>query len=185
MLTVIVRDKPVTQGSKVPFISRSTGRPGMKEQLGADLKTWREAVKTAAREAIEAHQTASALEVLYPLTSPVVLGVTFTLYKPSSAPKRRPTWPMGKKNDVDKLLRSTLDALTAAGVWTDDGQVVEVTRLGKFYPNPDDRSVLPDGARNSGIMLAMGGTRCDVLSVPGAVIRVASIYEFPGVTEGA
>lgn len=185
MLTVIVRDKPVTQGSKVAFISKSTGKPGMKEQLGADLRTWREAVKSAARDAMEVHLDATLFKVQYPLQGPLVAAVTFTVYKPASAPRRRPSWPTGKKNDVDKLLRSTLDAMVAAGVMVDDGQVVECTRLGKWYPNPDDRAVLPNGHRGAAMMLALAGTRCDVLSTPGAVIRIASINEFPGVSEGA
>lgn len=176
MLTVVVHDTPKTQGSKVPFISRSTGRAGMKEQLGEDLKTWREAVKTAAVDAMTAADPG-----VYPLTGPVIFAVTYTLYKPLSAPKRKPSWPMGKKNDVDKLLRSTFDALTAAGVWVDDGQVIEVVRLGKFYPTSVDHVVPLKAAVH---MLALTGTTCDILATPGAVVRVAPITEFPGIREG-
>lgn len=175
MLTVVVHDTPKTQGSKVPFISKSTGRAGMKEQLGEDLKTWREAVKTAAVDAM-----AAADPGVYPLTGALIFAVTFTLYKPVSAPKRKPTWPMGKKNDLDKLLRSTFDSLTAAGVWGDDGQVIEVVRLGKFYPVPGGQP-MPLPAAVS--MLALTGTTCDILATPGAVVRVAPITEFPGVRE--
>ncbi len=176
MLTVVVHDTPKTQGSKVPFISRSTGRAGMKEQLGEDLKTWREAVKTAAVDAMTAADPG-----VYPLTGPVIFAVTFTLYKPQSAPKRRPSWPMGKKNDVDKLLRSTFDSLTAAGVWEDDGQVIEVVRLGKFYPVPYG---MPMPLSHAVQMLALTGTTADILATPGAVVRVAPITEFPGIQEG-
>lgn len=174
MLTVAVYDTPRTQGSKVPFISKSTGKPGMKEQLGNDLKTWREAVKSAALEA----KASSVMP--FPLEGPLIFGVTFTLYKPLSAPKRKPSWPMGKKNDVDKLLRSTFDALTAAGVWHDDGQVIEVTRLGKFYPVPQAELPLMSSLSSAVHMLSLSGTRCDVLPSPGAVIRVAQMTEFPG-----
>lgn len=174
MITIVVHDAPRTQGSKVPFISKSTGKPGMKEQLGEDLKTWREAVKTAALDAMtESGQ-------VFPLTGPLIGAVTFTMYKPLSAPKRKPVWPMGKKNDLDKLLRSTFDSLTASGVWEDDGQVIEMVRLGKFYPVPDGQPLpLPQAAS----MLALTGTTCDILATPGAVIRVASIFEFPGIGE--
>lgn len=67
------------------------------------------------------------------LTGPVALEVTFTLPRPKAhyrtgrnshllrdnAPHRPDRLP-----DLDKLLRSTMDALTAAGVWADDAQVV-------------------------------------------------------------
>lgn len=176
MLTVVVYDTPRTQGSKVAFISRSTGRAGMKEQLGDDLKTWREAVKSAALDAMARFPGA------YPLTGPLVASVTYTLYKPQSAPKRKPSWPMGKKNDLDKLLRSTFDSLTAAGVWGDDGQVVELTRLAKYYTVSQPGMPLP--LAGPAHMFAIAGTRSDLLSTPGAVIRVASIEELPGMREG-
>jgi Holliday junction resolvase RusA-like endonuclease len=40
--------------------------------------------------------------------------MVFTLKKPRSAPKRRPSWP-DRRPDIDKLLRSTFDALVSAG----------------------------------------------------------------------
>ena|SRR5215475_6766657 len=157
------------------FISRSTGRAAMKEQLGADLKTWREAVKTAATDAM------TLVSGDYPLTGPLVAAVTFTLYKPTSAPKRKPSWPTGKKKDVDKLLRSTFDALTASGIWEDDGQVVELSRLAKYYTVAGGHPFKLPYAQH---MFALAGTSSDILSTPGAVIRVASIEEFPGMREG-
>lgn len=181
MLTVVVYDTPRTQGSKVAFISKSTGKAGMKEQLGNDLKTWREAVKSAALDAM-ADPVMGGAPGGYPLTGPLVASVTYTLYKPTSAPKRKPSWPMGKKNDLDKLLRSTFDSLTAAGVWGDDGQVVELTRLAKYYTVSQPGMPLPlAGAAH---MFAIAGTRSDLLATPGAVIRVASIEELPGMREG-
>jgi hypothetical protein len=112
-----------------------------------------------------------------PLEGPVILAVTFTLVKPKSAPKTKVTWPC-KKPDLDKLLRSTCDGLKAGGAYADDAQVVEILRLGKFYPDPLSQ-VAPNDDYH---MLHLAGTGLDVLSGPGAVIRVASIYEFPGVS---
>lgn len=177
MITVVVHDKPVTQGSKMPFISKATGKPGMKEQLGNDLKTWREAVKSAALDAM-----AASPEDIFPLEGPLVFAVTFTMYKPQSAPKRKPSWPTGKKNDVDKLLRSTFDALTASGIWRDDGQVIETTRLAKHYTVAQPSMLLP--LASPAHMLALAGTNQDILSTPGAVIRVASVAEFPNMRDG-
>jgi len=188
LLTVIVRDEPATQGSKRAFAIRKggvpTGQVAVVDDNKASLRGWREAVRQETAKAIEEHQDASLFEVTYPLQGPVVLGVTFTVRKPKNAPKRKVTWPE-RQPDLDKLLRAVCDALRAGGAYRDDAQVVEVARLAKCYPNPDGDSVMPVMARGANVMLAVTGTRLDVLSTPGAVIRVASIYEFPGVTEGA
>lgn len=169
-------DTPVTQGSATAVISKSTGKPIYKPQHESGLNTWRDAVKKAAREAIDLSSDP------YPLEGPVVLAVTFTLYKPKSRPKTRPTWPEGKKDDIDKLLRAVMDAMTAAGVWKDDGQVVELTRLYKSYPLPPAMGAgtadltLGPGA---GAMYCLSGSTCDVLTSPGVVVRVAPLSEVP------
>ena len=62
--------------------------------------------------------------------------MVFTLPKPSSAPKRRRTWPM-RKPDLSKLARSTEDALVDAGLLADDARIVEYQRLAKVYPGED------------------------------------------------
>lgn len=177
MLTVVVRDEPATQGSHKAYAIRKGGVPTGGVAVVHDnkeaLRTWREAVRQEAVKAIE-----EAGLIPYPLAGPVILGVTFTVRKPKSAPKTRVTWPE-RQPDLDKLLRAVKDALRAAGVYRDDAQVTEVVRLGKFYPNRNDDAVLPTGGRDAGIMLCMALTRCDVLCTPGAVIRVASIHEFP------
>jgi crossover junction endodeoxyribonuclease RusA len=80
--------------------------------------------------------------------------MVFTLPKPSSAPKRTRTWPM-RYPDLSKLLRSTEDALTTAGVWADDARVIEYRHLAKVYP----------------------GEHPDALDAPGAVIRVWRLNE--------
>lgn len=46
-------------------------------------------------------------------------------------------WPRG---DVDNLAKSVLDAMTAAGIWQDDSQVVELT-CRKGYGSADGVSV--------------------------------------------
>jgi Holliday junction resolvase RusA-like endonuclease len=107
------------------------------------VKPWREAVVWAAREVGRAK-----------FIGPVVAEMIFTVRKPKSAPKNRRTWP-ATKPDLSKLVRATEDALTDAGVWEDDGRVVEYTRQAKVYPGEDR----------------------DALDVPGAVIRIASITE--------
>ena len=114
MIAFTVFGVPIPQGSMKAFM-----RPGMRfPVVTADnkrTKSWRQAVVDAARE-----QLADAS----PLEGPVGLGVEFFLPRPRSA-KKDVVLP-AKKPDLDKLVRAIGDALTAAGVWRDDSQVVSV-----------------------------------------------------------
>jgi len=115
---------------------------------------WREAVKHAALASIQA-ECEARFGGVYPsaflrLDGPVRLDIAFVFDKPKSAPKRRRTWPITRASgDVDKLQRSTFDALTDAGVMRDDSQVVDVHARKVFTDDP-----------------------AAPLQVPGAVIRV-------------
>lgn len=103
------------------------------------------------RQVTEAGQLIAA-QTGGPLDGPVTVKIAFTVPLPRSInPARRP-WPAlaGGVGDIDKLARSVLDSLTEAGVWHDDGQVVELT-ASKHYPHSPGVDVLPS---------------------PGAVIRV-------------
>ena len=136
---------------KVPGLPRPkgswkcVGRNGMHrlvEQVPSG--TWRKQVEAAGWMLAEAHGG--------PVLGPVRVRVTFTVPLPKSVkPERRP-WPAlaGGVGDIDKLARSALDSLTTAGVWADDGQVVELTAI-KAYPHSPTADVLPE---------------------PGAIIRV-------------
>lgn len=123
MLQFRVAGLPVAQGSMSAFVRG--GRAIVTDQKGPKLKPWREAVRSTAVETVGPWQ---------PITGPVRVVLLFALPKPSSAPKRRRTWPTGKRSgDLDKLTRAVFDALTDAGVWGDDSQVVDV-RVVKDYP---------------------------------------------------
>lgn len=63
-----------------------------------------------------------------PFDGPLEVVVTFTLAKPRTVKREMPH----VRPDVDKLLRSTLDALGSAGVYGDDSQVVHSDAL-KVY----------------------------------------------------
>ncbi|MDT0381384.1 RusA family crossover junction endodeoxyribonuclease [Streptomyces sp. DSM 42041] len=148
-LTVVVRGhRPAPQGSK-----RHVGRGRMVEQ-SKRVAPWRAAVKVAAERAT---RTAHVMQYggapagqVAPLDGPLSVEVVFTVRKPASAPKRRITWPTTRDSgDLDKLLRSTFDALTDAGAIADDSRVVEVTAR-KVHP----------------------GEGLDALAEPGAVIRI-------------
>ena len=123
MTTIRVFGHPAPQGSK-----RHVGN-GVLIESSARVKPWRQDVRAAALEA-DAH-----------FDGPVSLTVGFLLRRPAShyrtgrnAHRLRdaaPPYP-GKKPDIDKLLRSTLDGLGESGIWRDDAQVVRV-RAEKLY----------------------------------------------------
>jgi Holliday junction resolvase RusA-like endonuclease len=136
-LVVTVFGKPVTQGSK------TRTKWGIRDDNADRLRPWREAVKQAALDALNARDR---------LEGPVLVDVVFTFDRPKSAPKSRPCWPITRSSgDLDKLQRALFDALTDAGVWRDDSQVVDV-RARKVH-------VGDDGA----------------LRIPGAVVTVEAV----------
>ena len=123
MTTIRVYGTPAPQGSK-----RHVGN-GVLIESSAKVKPWRQDVRAAALEA-DAH-----------FDGPVSLTVGFLLRRPASHFRTgrnahllrdsAPAYP-GKKPDIDKLLRSTLDGLGESGIWRDDAQVVRV-RAEKLY----------------------------------------------------
>ena len=107
-----VHGTPTPQGSKRAFITN--GRAIITDVNPSTLRTWRDDVKHAALDAMNGHP---------PLSGPLELLVTFVLIKPASVKR---VWPHVRP-DLDKLLRSTGDALTTAGVYGDDSQLVKIT----------------------------------------------------------
>jgi Holliday junction resolvase RusA-like endonuclease len=122
-----VRGVPVPQGSKRALVHRSTGRAVVIEQGGQRHKDWRADVKAAAAAAWAADRNCPC----HPMQGPVGVSICFTVPKPKSAPKTRRTWP-DKRPDLDKLVRTILDAITGE-VIADDAQVVQLL-AGKSYP---------------------------------------------------
>jgi Holliday junction resolvase RusA-like endonuclease len=100
-------------------------RPGMKFPVvthdSARTKPWTESIVVAAREALNGAP---------PLEGPVAVEIAFYLPRPKSAPKR--VTRQIKTPDTDKLIRCCLDALTRAGVWRDDAQVVRIAATKEF-----------------------------------------------------
>jgi Holliday junction resolvase RusA-like endonuclease len=81
-------------------------------------KAWRQAVAEAARELADDR----------PYDGALALDVVFRLPMPASRSKTVRTLgdvPQTKKPDGDKLLRTTLDALTDAGLIADDARVFD------------------------------------------------------------
>ena len=107
---VSVVGRPAPQGSK------HHGEHGQMREASPYLSAWRAAVK---RAVYERYREVGIGPTALPLfRGPVVVSVTFHL---------DPTRRVDAAPDLDKLLRSTWDALTASRVWEDDGRVVTVT----------------------------------------------------------
>ena len=149
-IQITVHGQPAPQGSK-KFVGHNRAGRGVLIESSKKVKPWRSAVVAAA----------VPLRPAAPLDGPLVADMVFTMPRPrshygtgrnagqlkeryvSAVPDRTP--------DLSKLVRSTEDALTDAGVWADDARVVAYGRLIKLYAGDSDP---------------------DALDVPGAVIRV-------------
>ena len=123
-LVVEVLGLPAPQGSK-----RHVGNGVMVESGAAKLLPWRQDVKFAAVAALTANPEWD------PATRAVAMHVVFTLPRPRShyrtgkyAALLRDDAPAlhATKPDLDKLLRSTGDALTTAGAYADDSRLAQV-----------------------------------------------------------
>lgn len=145
ILHVEISGTPKPQGSKRSFVVKRKGADpavdGAKAFRGvvvdndkAPLRDWRGDVTAGVQAALPAGWE--------PATGPLGVVLLFALPRPASAPKNRRTRPSGRVGDIDKLARSVLDSLEAAGVMKDDAQVVELHVL-KDYPGPDIAMTVP------------------------------------------
>jgi Holliday junction resolvase RusA-like endonuclease len=107
-----VAGKPVPQGSLRGF--NRGGKVILTSTSGANLKHWRDAIGYEARQ----HFTN-----LCP--GPIGLTLEFFLPRPTSLAKKHVQPLSTKKPDIDKILRSVLDALTGIA-YADDAQVAWV-----------------------------------------------------------
>ncbi len=130
LYTFEVRGEPKPQGSKrampiyrtVDGQKEWTGKTAVVEQAGVPLKTWRGDIIDAAKDVVGDNP---------PYQGPVGINLWFSLKRPGNLPKTKQSWPV-KRPDIDKLTRSVLDALTSAGVYKDDSQVV-ILSVQKLY----------------------------------------------------
>lgn len=136
-----VRGLPIAQGSARAFIAGKRAIIATGAGRGP-LHAWRTAIAQEAR---------AAAGDMPQLVGPVRVTVTFVFPRPKShylpANGKRPD-PLLRSNapswmpstpDIDKLLRSCLDALTGV-LWKDDAQVVEIDG-GKVYERAPHISV--------------------------------------------
>lgn len=136
--------RPTPQGSK-----RHVGNGRMIEQAGTALKVYRRAVALACAQ----HRPET------PLCGPVHVRLIIQMPRPRShfgsgrnagvLTAAAPTWadayPL-KRGDIDKLERSTLDALTIGRIYHDDNQVTDLHTSLLFAAPGDSYSVMVDVA---------------------------------------
>lgn len=115
---------PVPQGSLRAF--RGAGRHPIITSDNKRTRPWKLHVTVLAREALAGKS--------FCRDQAVAVHIDFVMPRPPSAPRRREL-PITKP-DVDKLVRAILDALTDAGAWEDDCQVVSVQAKKDYGPQP-------------------------------------------------
>ena len=123
-MIITVYGKPITQGSKTKT------RWGMRDSNGDTLKPWRDNVRSAALEVYNYSGNPFGGD-------PVNVNIYFTFARPTNhygtgrnkafVKASAPPFPSSHAiGDIDKLARACLDALTDAGIWKDDSQVVDL-----------------------------------------------------------
>ena len=108
-----------------PQGSKTLGRYGGLREASKRVKPYRDALKVYAKEVMRGKK---------PMTGPVAINVTFCFVQAQS---NRDIYPTARTiGDLDKLCRSTLDALTGIVYW-DDSQVSVLTAQ-KYYSRRDE-----------------------------------------------
>ena len=138
MIRLQVYGQPAPQGSKSAFRNKHTGRIQQVESSKA-VKPWRQDVRAAAEDALPGDYA--------PLTGPLAVQLVFTFPRPQGHWRtgrnahllrdHAPAYPAGSRNDLDKLCRAVLDAVTSSGLWGDDGQVVHLDAWKVYVGHPD------------------------------------------------
>lgn len=142
-MKIIVYGEPGAQGSK-RFVRTTKSGKGIMLENSSKVEPWRVDVKAAAEAVLDSLGRPS------PFQGAVVVRMVFTFLRPLSVKRSKRPWP-SVAPDLDKLARSTGDALKSAGVIRDDCLIVEYTRLAKVYANED-----PEALDRSGVMIIIG-----------------------------
>ena len=132
ILRAFVEGVPIPQGSARAFVVK--GRAIVTSD-NPKLKGWREWLRVNLRSEWASQDT---------LRTPCSVHLTFVLPRPKSHLSTKgvkasaPTQMTGKP-DLDKLVRAVLDAVTDAGIWQDDAQVVALSAA-KAWGNPQEKT---------------------------------------------
>jgi hypothetical protein len=128
-LTIVAHGRPAPQGSK------ELGSAGQLREASPYLPAWRQAVIIGTYEAYRTHGIQPASLPLFPTGVPVTVE-ELTFWLAGDQCRTEGTEEPTGKPDVDKLLRSTLDALGGAAgrnarLFADDSQIVEIKYMSK------------------------------------------------------
>ena len=111
MILFSAEGTPVPQGSM-----KHIGNGRIIHSRATELATWRALVALAAKNA-----------GCKPVDSPIIISMRFRIKKPKTVKRQHPTVPP----DLDKQIRSVLDALTGTA-YIDDSQVIDI-KASKVY----------------------------------------------------
>jgi len=125
VITVRVPGRPRPQGSMKLFRAPAGHEVA---KYGDMVYEWRRKVTTYIRGQVGERE---------PWTGPVRVSLLFELPRPQGhygtgrnagmVKASAPPYPAGTRDDIDKLTRAMLDAITDTGIiWLDDGQVVDL-----------------------------------------------------------
>lgn len=137
--TLTIYGIPGPQGSK-SFKGFNRAGTAILAESSKKVKPWRDDITTAIHTYLAPLRPGWA-----PIHTAQIVTMIFTLPKPSASPKTRRIAP-AKMPDLDKLARSTGDALVQAGLLKDDALIVEYSRLAKVYPGEDIEALEAPGA---------------------------------------
>jgi Holliday junction resolvase RusA-like endonuclease len=151
----VVHGLPAPQGSKSAFRNQHTGRIQQVES-SKRVKPWRQDVVAAACDARDDWRAGWLNDHWQPFDGPLAVRMVFTFTRPRSHYRTgrnahllkadAPVQPCSTP-DLDKLARSTCDALVTAGLIADDARIAEYDRLAKVWANEDREALAATGAR--------------------------------------
>jgi Holliday junction resolvase RusA-like endonuclease len=141
MIQIDVRGTPAPKGSSRAFVNKKTGRaivaPSGSKANKERIASWNSAVREAASDAV------GEVEAPPFVDRALVVSIVFHMARPSGhwgkgknagrLTPSAPPFPRGKP-DIDKLARTTLDALTGV-VFDDDSRIARLA-LSKVYAAP-------------------------------------------------
>ena len=120
--TVRVHGTPTPKGS-LKCVGQRGRHQLIEDDKGGGRREWRQRVAAAAR---------AVLATSGPLDGPVGISIHFRSPRPTS--RKVGEWVTSRRHgDVDKLTRNLLDAITDAGLWGDDSQVVHLRDITHRY----------------------------------------------------
>lgn len=106
---------PATAGSFVPR-KRKNGSLYLLRSGSQKHREWRQAAETTIRQAVKLWQWETSADDEYSVS------LSFLLPKPRTVTREQPN----VKPDIDKLCRSTLDALTVGQAIDDDARIIQL-----------------------------------------------------------